>query len=140
MAEHLVRHALNSKDGPLKILKTDSFGLSAFPGSSASENSVFALSKVGLDLSSHISKSVDQVNLSDAAAFFCMTDSHRDMLLRFHGTDLEKTHLMRDWVEGNQKNIPDPFGGGVDEYLECRDAMVEAIPGLIAYLENELNS
>ena len=69
-----------------------------------------------------------------------MTDSHRDMLLRFHGTDLEKTHLMRDWVEGNQKNIPDPFGGGVDEYLECRDAMVEAIPGLIAYLENELNS
>ena len=49
----------------------------------------------------------------------------------------EHVLLLRDVLpEGADRNIPDPFGGGYRDYEECRDAMVEAIPALLALLKH----
>ena len=134
MAEKLVQHALQVEKEPLNQLQADSFGTSAFPNMSASENSVFVMSKVGLDLKKHRSKSIDQIDPSSGLAYFCMTSAHRDQLVHFTTIDPDRVFLLRQWMDNPVKEIPDPFGMGVDSYLHCRDTIVEAIPSLLVFL------
>jgi len=137
MAERLLKHALEAQGAPLNQLVVNSFGLHAAPGLTASENAVFALSKVGIDLSDHQSKAVDQIDFSRLAEFFCMTEAHRDALLRWFEVDPSRTHLFGSFTADAQAvEIPDPFGCGVQVYESCRDAMVELIPGLLEFLRN----
>lgn len=140
MAEKLLQHALQVEKAPLNQLKTDSFGTSAFPGSSASENSIFVLSKVGLDLKNHKSKSADQIDHLDGLIFFCMTIAHKDTLQTFYEVDPEKIFLLRQWMDSPLKEIPDPFGMGVESYTHCRDLIVEAIPSVLQFLRNFIGS
>lgn len=135
MAEHLLRHALAAEPGPLSGLTVRSAGVAAYTGDRASPNSVRALKAVGLDLAEHRSEPLTQKMLDETLALFAMTPSH----LRAVSSQFMRTpphmHLMREFVEpGKSKEIPDPFGAGLDEYEECRDAMIEAIPGIVRRL------
>ena len=42
--------------------------------------------------------------------------------------------LMREFAPGGAGEIPDPYGCGLAQYEECRDAMIEAIPGILRFL------
>jgi protein-tyrosine-phosphatase len=134
MAAKLLQHALHVENEPLNQLQTDSFGTSAFPGSPASENSIFVLSKVGLDLKDHLSKSADQIDPEDGLAFFCMTEAHMSHLVTFYEIDPARVFLLRQWMDTPLKEIPDPFGMGVKSYTYCRDSIVEAIPSVLEFL------
>lgn len=134
MAEKLVHHALQVEKKPLAQLQVDSFGTCAIPNLPASENSVFVMSKVGLDLKKHRSKSIDQINPASGLAYFCMTTGHRDQLVNFTTIDPARVFLLRQWMDNPIQEIPDPFGMGVESYLHCRDTIVEAIPSLLAFL------
>jgi len=46
--------------------------------------------------------------------------------------------LMREFVEGGAKELPDPFGQDLEVYRECREHMVEAIPSLVDWVEKNL--
>lgn len=140
MAERLLRHALQVEPEPLKSLKVASCGINAYSGLPPSENSVFALSKVGIDLSDHRSQSVDDIDFSSAVAFFCMTQAHQNQLLNYWDVDPSKVFLVRQWVDSPPEEIPDPYGGGVRDYVHCRDAIVEAIPGIVNYLKANLKT
>ncbi len=132
MAAALFRHALDAQDEPLKSIKVSSAGVSAFPGQSASPNSVDALKKVGIDLADHASQGLSQELVDNALAFFCMTDSHLAMLNYQIDPPPANAFLMRQFLaDGIDDQIPDPFGGNLREYEACRDSMVEAIPSLI---------
>lgn len=132
MAAALFRHALDAQDEPLRSLKVSSAGVSAFPGQSASNNSVEALKKVGINLSDHQSQPITQELVDNALAFFCMTDSHLAMLSYQIDPPPANAFLMRQFLEaGDDDQIPDPFGGNLQLYEACRDSMVEAIPSLI---------
>ena len=134
MAERLLRHALDAEPEPLSSLCVSSFGTGAFPGQPASENSVFALSKVGIELSDHCSRSADEIDPSRGLAFFCMTHGHQQTLLHYWDIDPAKVFLVREWVETPPGDIPDPFGMSVTAYEQCRDAIVESIPSILAHL------
>ena len=140
MAEKLLHHALQVEKEPLNKLTTSSFGTSAIPGLPASENSIFVLSKVGLDLKSHQSKSFEQIDPQEALAFFCMTEGHQDNLIHFFDIDPAKVFLLRQWMDSPMKEIPDPFGMGVKAYTHCRDAIVEAIPSVLEFLREYVPS
>lgn len=140
MAERLLRHALDAQEPPLASLNVASFGTGAFPGCAASENSVFALSKVGIDLDNHTSQSADQVDFSDGIAYFCMTHAHQQMLTSHWDVDPSRVFLVREWLETPPADIPDPFGMDVRAYIHCRDTIVEAIPSLIDFLSKSVKS
>ncbi|MDQ8180099.1 low molecular weight protein arginine phosphatase [Pelagicoccus sp. SDUM812005] len=132
MAAALFRHALDAQDNPLSSLKVSSAGVSAFPGQAASENSVDALKKVGIDLKNHKSQGLSQELVDNTLAFFCMTDSHLAMLNYQIDPPPPNAFLMRQFIgDGIDDQIPDPFGGNLRQYEACRDSMVEAIPSLI---------
>lgn len=135
MAERLVAHALAAEPEPLRSLRTVSTGVAAYPGDPASGNSVRALKCVGLDLDDHRSRPVTQDLLDETLVVFAMTPSHLRALRGNFDRLPPHLHLMREFVEpGRCKEIPDPFGGSLDDYEECRDAMIEAVPGILRFL------
>lgn len=132
MAAALFRHALDAQEDSLRSLKVSSAGVSAFPGQAASINSIEALKKVSIDIEDHQSQAITQQLVDNAFAFFCMTDSHLAMLNYQIDPPPANAFLMRQFIgDGIDDQIPDPFGGSLQQYEACRDSMVEAIPSLV---------
>ena len=72
--------------------------------------------------------------LDETLVLFGMTASH----LRALRSQFERLPphmlLMREFAPGGAGEIPDPYGCGLAQYEECRDAMIEAIPGILRFL------
>ena len=135
MGEKLLRHALAAEPEPLRSLQVVSAGIAAGSGHPATENSVDALKKVGLDLSRHSSQPLTQALLDGALAVFCMTEGHRAMIELNYARVPKNLHLFREFVgRDGDTEIPDPFGCSYRDYEACRDSMVEAVPSLVKFL------
>lgn len=136
MGEGLLAHALAAQPEPLKSLRVLSAGVAARQGEKVSENSVIALKKVGIDIAGHRSQPLTQIMLDEALAVFVMTESHRSMIELQASPVPKRLHLFREFLPPPARpEIGDPFGGSIRLYESCRDEMVEAIPGLVAYLK-----
>jgi len=136
MAAALLQHALAAEREPLRSLKVISAGVAARTGEPASENSVQALKKVGLDISRHRSQPLTRRLMDDALVIFCMTESHLAMIQVQADPQPENLFLFRQFLAGaGDKEIGDPYGGPLRVYEAARDEMVEAIPSLVAYLK-----
>jgi len=136
MAEALFRHAIAGKGTPFDKLRIASAGVSAFPGQPANDNTIAALKKVGISLTEHESKPLDQELVDNALAFIGMTDSHLAMLSLQIDPPPANAFLMRQFMDdGSNPQIPDPFGMDFEHYEACRDSMVEAIPSLVNAVE-----
>lgn len=138
MAEKLLQHALAAEGEPLNQLKVASAGVAAAYGNQASENSVAALKKVGLELNHHESQPLTKDRVERAVAIFAMTDSHLEVLRHYFPEISERAHLLRGFMkDGEDDQIPDPIGQDFDAYRACLDSMIEAIPSVVTYLKNE---
>jgi protein-tyrosine-phosphatase len=136
MAAALLQHALAAEAEPLRSLRVISAGVAARTGEMVSENSVYALKKVGIDLSQHRSQPLTQQMLDEAVAVLCMTESHRAMIQVQAEPVPRNLFLFRQFVPGDgDKEIGDPYGGPLRVYEAARDEMVESIPSLVAYLK-----
>ena len=100
-----------------------SAGLSALNGVPPTENAVEALKEINIDISSYRSTNIGNVDLNDFDVFAVMTNDHVQVL-KLLGVPSEKIKLL-----GN--GVPDPYGGSLDEYRACRDAIIEGINNLI---------
>ena len=135
MAERLLRHALAAENGLLKDFDSASCGVAAYAGEPASGNSLRALRAVGLDLNDHRSRPLSQELLDETLVLFGMTASHLRAVRSQFDRLPPHMYLMREFVpEGASREIPDPYGCGLADYEECRDAMIEAIPGILSFL------
>lgn len=139
MAAALLQHALAAQPEPLRSVKVISAGVAARPGELASENSVTALKKVGIDLANHRSQALTQRMLDEAFAILCMTESHRAMIQVQADPVPANLFLFREFLAGDiEKEIGDPYGGPLEIYEMARDEMVEAIPALLEHLKTLL--
>ncbi len=135
MAAALLQHALAAEPEPLRSLVVTSAGVAARTGERASEYSVVALKKVGIELGNHRSQPLTQQMLDEALAVICMTESHRAMIQVQADPVPENLFLFREFLPGDvEKEIGDPYGGPLKVYETARDEMVEAIPSLVAHL------
>lgn len=135
MAERLLAHALAAEPALAAHFQSASCGVAAGVGQPASANSVRVLRSVGVSLEDHRSRPVSQELLDDTDVLVAMTASHlRALEQRFERLP-DDIFLMREFTDGAAGgDIPDPYGGDVADYQECRDAMIEAMPGLLRYL------
>jgi protein-tyrosine-phosphatase len=132
MAAALLQHALAAQPEPWRSLKVVSAGVAARTGELASENSVLALKKVGIDISHHRSQPLTQRMLDEALAVLCMTESHRAMIQVQADPVPRNVFLFREFLPGqNDREIGDPYGGPYAVYEAVRDEMVESIPSLV---------
>lgn len=138
MAEALLRHALNAEEPPLCDLRVESAGIAAVDGEPASVHSVKALKKVGIDIARHRSQPLTEEALDEAFAVFGMTRSHLQAIRAAAPETQARLHLFREFLpKAQDREIPDPYGMSLPEYETTRDAMVEAIPSIVAYLREQ---
>lgn len=136
MAAALLHHALAAQPEPLRSLKVISAGVAARVGEAASENSVIALKKVGIDLTNHRSQPLTQQMLDEAFMVLCMTESHRAMIQVQADPIPQNLFLFREFLSGDDdREIGDPYGGPLRIYEMVRDEMVEAVPSLVERLK-----
>ena len=139
MAAALLQHALLAQPEPLRSLNVISAGVAARPGEPVSENSIFALKKVGIDISQHRSHALTQRMIDEAFAVICMTESHRAMIQVQAEPPPQNLFLFRQFLPGDvEREIGDPYGGPLGVYEAARDEMVESIPSLVAHLKTLL--
>ena len=140
MAEALLRATLVKRGQGLETLKVASFGLAAEGGQPPSANSVKAMQRIGLDVSSHRSRLLSQADVDRSVVIFGMTESHLAALHSRFDVLPAFVLLLRDVLPTDvPRDIPDPFGGGYRDYEECRDSMVEAIPAMVEFLRQNLS-
>ena len=138
MAERLFARAMENSPKAGKV-SAYSAGISAMDGDNASQNSIEVCEEVGLDIADHRSTGLTRTSLQEASAVFCMTESHRALLnMYFELPQGYPVFLMREFVEGGSKELPDPFGQDLEVYRKCRDHMVEAMPSLVDWVEKNL--
>jgi protein-tyrosine-phosphatase len=135
MAESLLRHALAAEKPPLNQLKVVSAGVAAGTGHAATDHSITAMKKVGLDISDHSSRPLTQQMLDRALAVFTMTETHRALIQISFDRVPERMHLFREFIGNDvEMEIPDPYGQNFNNYVSSRDSMVEAIPSIVRFL------
>lgn len=99
-----------------------SAGISAAEGSPASDNSVKACEEIGVDISRHRSTQLTNQMFYEADEVVPMTKTHQI--------------IMQDAFKNREKilpalDVPDPFGGDLEEYRLCRDRIKEKIEELL---------
>ncbi|MCD8293661.1 MAG: hypothetical protein LUE27_00230 [Clostridia bacterium] len=121
MAELILRTKLKQKN--IRWWDVSSCGLNAEPGTGMSILSRMVLSEIGIDPGDFQSKQVTEAILKKSTVVFCMTDSQKRIL---EG----KAHVfsIKD-VTGRE--VPDPYGQGLEEYRAARDELCRACDCII---------
>ncbi len=141
MASALLEHALRAQPDPLKSLRILSAGVAARDGEKVSANSVETMQKVGLDIAGHTSQRLTPDLVTEALAIYVMTESHRAMINLMFDPPPRNVFLFREFMPRQaDKEIPDPYGGPLKHYEACRDEMVEAIPSLVAHIQDLIST
>lgn len=140
MAERLLNHALKAEPDPLRSIRVQSAGIAAASGDPASGNSLKAMNAVKIDLSDHRSRHFSGWMAESSDLILTMTSSHIDAI-RMQYPDLEvPIFRFREWVDSGSPEVPDPFGGPLDLYVETRDSLAEAIPSILKFIKKEFSS
>ena len=108
-------------------LTIESMGLAASPGDPATPEAAEALAELSLDLSAHRARQASPEDLLNADLIVCMTRSHQ-IILEGAGIPTDKIRVLG-------VGIPDPFGGTLDDYRTCRDAIAAALTPILGELE-----
>ncbi|MCD8306844.1 MAG: hypothetical protein LUD51_01245 [Clostridia bacterium] len=121
MAELILRQKLKEKK--IRWWDVSSCGLQAEPGTGMSLYSRFALTEIGIDPGDFKSRQLTDAILKKSTVVFCMTDSQKRLL---EG----KAHVfsIKD-VTGRE--VPDPYGQGMEEYRAARDELMRACDTII---------
>lgn len=135
MAEILLKASLPSKAG----WTVASAGVSATPGSRASESARVAIAECGLSLESHRSQLVTPELVNSSAVVVAMTQRHMEKILQRVPTARDRLYLMCSFDPKSPKgtDVQDPFCGSLEDYRACRDTLQHAIPGLVRFLASE---
>lgn len=135
MAEYLLKERLDGSGG----WQSSSAGVASYPGMPISSNAFKALKELGIDASSHRSRSLSQQLIDEAGLIVVMTHAHLNAVCRIYPEATEKCRLMHSFgSEAQVRDVVDPFGGDSVMYRHTRDELDGAIADLILYLkENE---
>lgn len=104
-------------------VRIESAGLFANDGEAASANSIDAMKDYGIDLSGHRAKNVNAELLEQVDLALTMTASHKMALKQYLG---DKVYTLCEFA-GENGDIPDPYGGDLEEYKICADKIYNAL-------------
>lgn len=135
MAEGLARRELAGQPG-WRLL---SAGLSAVNGQPVATHAITALRPLDIDISDHRSQMLTARLVEEADAIFGLTASHVDGIVYLYPQAAGKTYLLREFdssAEPDEKDVADPVGGPLSEYLVARDQIHSGIKAMLAEMRN----
>ncbi|WP_040036129.1 low molecular weight protein arginine phosphatase [Bacillus thermotolerans] len=113
-----------------------SAGVYAADGSPASEQAVQVLKEHDL-IHEHISQGITPSLIDWSDKIFTMTSSHKQALLSRFPSALEKLWTIKEFVNGSEEDVMDPYGGSVDDYRYTYQELEELIDRLVEKLSGE---
>lgn len=128
MAEGILREIIKKEN--IKNVEVSSAGLSAFSGDEVSENSVKAVKRYGVDISSHRARQLNTYLMMDTDLFVCMTNNQKFAIASAIGS--EKVITL-------EKEISDPYGKDEEAYDECAKQIYDSVVKLAERIKNMLN-
>jgi protein-tyrosine-phosphatase len=135
MAEGLLRKAVKQR-GDYRV---GSAGLAASRGDAASRDTTAVLKKRRAELENFASRPVSEALLDEATHVFAMTHSHLSMLESRFPQHADKFYLVCEFVDipgkGLGMDVPDPIGMGRAAYEEVAQVLDQAIPAVIAFID-----
>lgn len=136
MAEALFRQMLAARIGcqqdelPDHGYFVSSAGIAASYGSPAAPESATLAAERGADLSGHESQPLTERLLSHADFVYTMTRSHRQAIISRRPEVADRIRVLAS--DGG--DIPDPIGGGMEEYERCRESIEFHLNQILAEL------
>lgn len=122
LAEGLFKKYLQDND--ITDIDVGSAGVGAFPGDDVSVNSILVAGSRGVDISSHRARNINPEHLLTTDLFCCMSDSHKQVLLRH--CDENKIIVL---------NVPDPYGRPIEIYEECAKQLESKFPEILERIQ-----
>ena len=102
-----------------------SAGTGAFPNATISEQSAAVLSELGIDSGSFRSTRLSAELVDSSDIILTMTANHRQTIVSALPDVAGKTLRLLDIVSGG--DVPDPYGGSVDDYRTTFETMRPAL-------------
>lgn len=136
LAEALAR--ARAEERGMEELEVRSAGIRASRGAPASAGSEEVAGEVGLDLSRHAATPLDRELLERADLVLCMGVSHRLEVERLGvsgGKAVLLTRFLPEDHPDHGRSIPDPVGGGAEDYRDVRRTLEAAVGGLLERIE-----
>jgi len=135
LAEGLFRKAVAQR-GDYRV---SSAGVSASRGEPASRETLAMLKKRGARLDDFASRPVTADLLEEVSHVFAMTQSHLSSLESRFPEHAGKFYLVCEFADipgkGFGTDVPDPIGMGRAAYEEAAELLEQAIPTIIAYID-----
>ncbi|WP_437185460.1 Sua5/YciO/YrdC/YwlC family protein [Planctomicrobium sp. SH668] len=110
-----------------------SAGLAAYKGSPAAPEAIKLLRDDGIDLTGHESQPITEELLFHCDHILAMTRSHRDAVLSAYPDLSNQVRLLSP----ESVDVPDPIGGGLDEYVRCRNTITRNLEHLLESINVE---
>lgn len=132
MAEGLFRQMVKDRAD----VQVASAGVATGFGQPPSLHAVEVLRPWGIDISRYRSQPVTEGLVAKATHIFAMTRGHLDTITSFFPGAAEKTFLLCEFNDKTDSlDVPDPIGLGIDAYFKSRDKIKEALPGILAFID-----
>ncbi|WP_413284612.1 ATP-grasp domain-containing protein [Vibrio sp. MA40-2] len=114
-------------------LSVDSFGFHLQEQRSSPEKAVEAAKNLNLELSSHRSKWLTQLDINDSDIIIYFDDKNRDKLASYYRVN--HAFCAADFVDNSfsiSAEIDDPYGGDLDTVLDCYQQIENSMLNLLA--------
>lgn len=137
MAEAAARKLIADAPEQYRDFTIASAGVMCAGPSPASRYAVLAAQQNGSDLSLHTAKQVTDTMLDAADYVFAMTQGHKQMLERMAPQYRDKIFLLNAYAYGtpDTADIPDPYGGSLEEYLQCYAELEKSVTQILDKLK-----
>lgn len=109
-----------------RIVKDKAYAESAgiyADGSPVSENAVEVLSEIGIDVTGKVSRQINRNMINTADLILTMSPAHKSILSTLCDDNL---YTLNEFAE-IQGEVPDPFGGDIGVYRNCRDLIFDLV-------------
>lgn len=114
-------------------VRIESAGIFACDGEPASTEAVIAMKKYGIDLLGHHAQSINTELLEKCDLILTMTAAHKMVI---EPSAQGKTFTLNEYA-GIDGDIPDPYGGDVEEYEQCAKQIYLALLKVADRIEHD---
>lgn len=108
-----------------------SAGLFAFDGQPANRDAVAVMAEMGIDISKHRTKSLDEDLVQWADLILTMTEAQYREIMECYHVPSTKVKVLGKFSLGSQEDVVDPFGSGIGTYRRCvkqiRNMIIEVV-------------
>lgn len=128
MAQGLAKHCFQDK------IDVISAGISAQAGDEASRHTVKVLQEKGIDISGHRAVRLTREMVAAADLVLTMTKAQQSYLSALYPEFSGKIRCLGDW-HSPEKEIPDPWGGPVEQYRRCAREIEKMLQDLASEID-----